>query len=96
MSGMYDRQEMLDRLEEEGKAMDTARLMRSGNIQVVQLPEKYAMPGERMRIFRRGRQIILEPYEALWELFFQAIEEFPDDFMKEGRQQPEAREREPF
>ncbi len=70
MSGMYDRQEMLDRLEEEGKAMDTARLMRSGNIQVVQLPEKYAMPGERMRIFRRGRQIILEPYEALWDLFF--------------------------
>ena len=35
----------------------------------------------------------MKPYGIF---FFQAIEEFPDDFMKEGRQQPEAREREPF
>lgn len=76
--------------------MNTAKLFRTGNSQAVRLPKEFRMPGEEVKIFRRGKQIVLEPLEPTWDALFEALEEFPDDFMEEGRRQPEVQEREPF
>jgi len=74
--------------------MNTAKLFRTGNSQAVRLPKEFRMPGEKVKIFRRGNQIVLEPLEPTWDALFDALEEFPDDFMEDGRRQPEVQERE--
>ncbi len=76
--------------------MNTAKLFRTGNSQAVRLPKEFRMPGEKVKIFRRGKQIVLEPLEPTWDALFEALEEFPDDFMEDGRRQPEVQERESF
>ena len=76
--------------------MDTAKIFKSGNSQAIRLPKEFRMPGEKVKIFRRGNQIVLEPLEPTWDALFDSLSEFPDDFMQDGRQQPEAQEREPF
>ncbi|MCF8053484.1 MAG: antitoxin [Desulfobacterales bacterium] len=76
--------------------MNTAKLFRTGNSQAVRLPKEFRMPGEKVKIFRRGKQIVLEPIEPTWDALFEALEEFPDDFMEDGRRQPEVQERESF
>lgn len=81
---------------QKGAAMDVAKLFKSGNSQAVRLPKEFRLPGDRVKIFRRGKQIVLEPMETTWDAFFESLDEFPDDFMKDGRQQPEDQVREPF
>ena len=76
--------------------MNTAKLFKSGNSQAVRLPKEFRLPGERVKIFRRGNQIILEPVEESWDVFWASFDEFPDDFMAEGRCQPSEQERESF
>ena len=76
--------------------MDTAKIFKSGNSQAIRLPKAFRMPGEKVKIFRRGNQIVLEPLESTWDALFDSLNEFPEDFMQDGRRQPEAPERESF
>ena len=74
--------------------MDTAKLFQSGNSQAVRLPKEFRMAGERVKISKKGNQVILEPLETTWDVLFDSLRGFPDDFMEEGRQQPEMQKRE--
>jgi antitoxin VapB len=76
--------------------METAKLFRNGNSQAVRLPKKFRLPGDEVKIYRRGNQIVIEPLEATWDSLFAALDDFPPDFMADGRRQPDAQEREPF
>ena len=76
--------------------MTTAKLFRNGNSQAVRLPKEFRLSGNEVKIFKRGKQVILEPIEETWDLFFESLAEFPDDFMKEGRNQPAMQKRESF
>jgi antitoxin VapB len=76
--------------------MDTAKLFQSGNSQAVRLPKDFRLPGQKVRIFRRGNQIILEPLEVTWDALFASLDDFPEDFIKSGRQQPDEQTRESF
>lgn len=76
--------------------METAKLFQSGNSQAVRLPKGFRMPGDRVKIFQRGNQVILEPMETTWEALFEALSDFPEDFMENGREQPEMQKREAF
>ena len=76
--------------------MQTAKLFQSGNSQAVRLPKEFRLPGEKVKIFRRGNQIILEPLEETWDALFASLEEFPEDFMAQGREQPKEQKRESF
>ena len=40
--------------------------------------------------------MILEPISTSWDSLIDALDEFPEDFMQEGRQQPNIQEREEF
>jgi antitoxin VapB len=74
--------------------METAKLFQNGNSQAVRLPKEFRMPGDRVKISQRGRQIILEPLETTWDALFEALDDFPEDFMEDGREQPPMQKRE--
>ena len=74
--------------------METAKLFQNGNSQAVRLPKAYRFPGTEVKIYKYGHQVILEPVETTWDLLFESLSEFPEDFFEEGRQQPPIQERE--
>lgn len=70
--------------------MTTAKLFQNGRSQAVRLPKEFRLPGSLVKISRDGDKIILEPLENAWTQWFSSMTEFSDDFMTEGRQQPES------
>ena len=76
--------------------METAKLFKNGNSQAVRLPKKFRFPGNEVRIFKNGHQVILEPMDETWDSLFEALDDFPEDFMKDGRNQPAIQKRESF
>lgn len=74
--------------------METAKLFQNGNSQAVRLPKEFRLPGDKVKIFRKGNQVILEPFEAGWDVLFESLADFPDDFMIDGREQPAMQKRE--
>lgn len=76
--------------------MDKAKLFQTGRSQAVRLPKAYRMQGKEVTIRREGNKVILEPISTSWDSLIDALDEFPEDFMQEGRQQPNMQEREEF
>jgi antitoxin VapB len=76
--------------------MDTAKLFQTGRSQAVRLPKAFRMPGKEVKIHREGNKIILEPLDTSWDSLLMALDEFPDDFMEAGREQPEMQDRDVF
>lgn len=76
--------------------MSTAKLFQTGNSQAVRLPKEFRLPGNMVKIFRQGKRIIIEPMEPTWDALFQSLDEFPDDFLENGRQQPDMQSRDSF
>ena len=76
--------------------MSTAKLFKTGRSQAVRLPKEFRMPGTEVRIRKEGNRVILEPLDQTWDALLQSLEEFPADFMNDGRQQPKMPEREDF
>ena len=62
----------------------------------MRLPKAYRMQGKEVTIRREGNKVILEPISTSWDSLIDALDEFPEDFMQEGRQQPKMQEREEF
>jgi len=69
--------------------MATAKLFQNGRSQAVRLPKEFRLPGNEVKISKQGNKIILEPIESSWEQWFEAMTQFSDDFMADGRNQPE-------
>lgn len=76
--------------------MEKAKLFQNGSSQAVRLPKEYRMPGTEVKIYKKGNKVILEPIEHGWDLFFEALREFPEDFMEDGRNQPPMQKRQDF
>ncbi len=76
--------------------METAKLFQNGSSQAVRLPKAFRISGDEVKIFKKGNQVILEPIEMTWDLLFESLNEFPEDFMQEGRNQPAMQKRESF
>ena len=73
--------------------MQTAKLFQNGRSQAVRLPKAFRMAGHEVKISKQGNKVILEPIEASWEQWFEAINQFSGDFMPNGREEPEVQER---
>ena len=69
--------------------MTEARLFKAGGSQAVRLPKAFRFAGDRVRIRREGKAVILEPVESTREetLAWLKSLEIPD-FMPGGRDQP--------
>jgi antitoxin VapB len=76
--------------------METAIIFKKGSYQTISLPREFKISGNQVSIFKKGKQVILEPVETTWDLLFESLDEFPDDFMEDGRNQPSIQKRESF
>jgi antitoxin VapB len=66
-----------------------AKIFMHGRSQAVRLPLAFRLPGDRVRVRRVERGILLEPMVTDIDAWFAALDRFTDvPFMEEGRQQP--------
>jgi antitoxin VapB len=75
----------------------TARLFRNGRSQAVRLPRELRFEGDRVRVRRVGRGVLVEPMFADVDAWFAELDRLTaEPFMAEGRQQPATPRREVF
>jgi len=74
--------------------MQTAKLFQNGRSQAVRLPKEYSFSGDDVYIQKVGDSVILFPKNQIWETFLNGLNKFSNDFMEDGREQPENQERE--
>jgi len=73
--------------------MNTAKIFQNGRSQAVRLPKDYRFDEDEVFIHKVGNAIVLLPTRHSWDTFFQSLDQFSDDFMQDGRQQPLTQER---
>ena len=73
--------------------MLTSKVFTSGNSQAIRLPKEYQVKDKELFIQRIGKTIILFPQKNPWEAFEKSLNEFSEDFMAQGRSQPEMQKR---
>lgn len=71
-----------------------SKVFNSGNNQAKRIPREYQVEDKELYIQKIGNTIILFPKTNPWETFEKSLSEFSDDFMIDGRNQPEMQERE--
>ncbi len=75
----------------------TARIFANGRSQAVRLPAEFRFPGDRVRVSRHGKGVLLEPVVADVDEWFAALDQFGDEpFMADGRAQPTTTQRRVF
>jgi antitoxin VapB len=75
----------------------TAKLFRNGRSQAVRLPREFRFEGDRVRVRRAGRGVLVEPmFTDLGEWFAELDQYDEETFMAEGRRQPATPKREVF
>ena len=74
--------------------MQIAKLFQNGRSQAVRLPKEYNFIGNDVFIQKVGEAVILFPKDRAWETFMHGLNGFTDDFLANGREQPEMQERE--
>ena len=75
----------------------TAKLFRNGRSQAIRLPREFRFEGDRVRVRRAGRGVLVEPIFANVADWFHELDRFgAEQFMAEGRRQPPTPEREIF
>lgn len=66
-----------------------AKIFMHGRSQAVRLPLAFRLPGDRVRVRRVDRGILLEPVVTDVEAWFAELDRFAEvPFMDEGRRQP--------
>ncbi len=73
--------------------MRTAKLFKNGGSQAVRLPKEFRFEGSRVFIKKVGDAVVLLPRQDSWQVLFDSLEQFTDDFMA-TRDQPEQQDRE--
>jgi antitoxin VapB len=71
----------------------TAKLFKNGGSQAVRLPKEFRFGGSRVFIKKMGDAVVLLPRQDSWQVLFDSLEQFTDDFMV-TREQPEQEDRE--
>jgi antitoxin VapB len=66
-----------------------AKIFKHGRSQAVRLPKAFRLPGDRVRVRRVERGILLEPIVTDLDAWFAELDRFADvPFMEDGRRQP--------
>ena len=74
--------------------MMTAKLFENGRSQAVRLPKECRFSGDEVSVSNVGDAVILLPKNNRWSGFLTSLDMFTADFMPNGREQPDAQERE--
>ncbi len=73
--------------------MSVAKVFKSGNSQAVRLPKKFQFDVSEVEIFRRGDEVVLRKPRRDAGRVFELLTAMSDDFMSDGREQPELEQR---
>ena len=74
-----------------------AKLFKNGRSQAVRLPREFRFEGDRVRVRRAGRGLLVEPVFTDVSAWFAELDRLSSEaFMPEGRQQPPTPERDVF
>ena len=73
-----------------------AKLFRNGRSQAVRLPREFRFEGDRVRVRRAGRGVLVEPMFTDVDAWFAELDRLAESFMPEGRRQPATPERDVF
>jgi len=73
--------------------MKTAKVFMSGKSQAIRLPKEFRFDTREVYIKKAGKVVMLSPKEDAWEIMFNSLSKFSEDFMEE-RHQPEEQVRE--
>ena len=74
--------------------MTYAKVFMSGNSQAIRLPKNFQVSDSQLCIKKIGSSIVLFRDDNPWDSFERSLNEFPDDFFIEGRNQPRTQQRE--
>ncbi len=75
----------------------TAKLFRNGRSQAVRLPREFRFEGDRVRVRRAGRGLLVEPVITNVSAWFAELDRLAAEaLMPEGRDQPPTPERAVF
>ncbi len=67
--------------------MKTAKLFRNGQSQAVRLPKEFRFEGKQVFIQRVSNAVVLLPVDAPFQILFDSLSLFSDDFAEfQGRQ----------
>ena len=72
--------------------MKVAKLFKNGQSQAVRLPKEFRFEGTQVFIKRVGNAVLLLPEQGSWQVLFDSLGLFSDDFMV-SREQPQQQER---
>ena len=80
-----------------GRIVTTAKLFKNGRSQAVRLPREFRFDGDRVRVRRAGRGVLVEPVVTDVVAWFAELDRLASEpFMPEGRKQPSTPERDVF
>jgi antitoxin VapB len=65
-------------------AAPTARLFPNGQSQAVRLPKEFRLPGDRVYVRRAGSAVLLLPYHEPWQVLFDSLNQFSEEFAHGG------------
>jgi antitoxin VapB len=73
--------------------MSVAKVFWTGRSQAVRLPKEFRLDVDEVNVRRHGEQLIFEPKSDDWAWLERIAGSFSEDFMAEGREQPENQQR---
>lgn len=74
--------------------MIMTKVFTSGNSQAVRIPKEFHIDFQELVISKIGSTIILTPKENSWKNLEKSLTQFSEDFLRNGREQPEMQIRE--
>lgn len=66
--------------------METAKIFENGKNQAVRLPKKFHFNADEVVVQQLGDAVLLVPKGSLWQTFMNGLNNFTDDFFKNGRE----------
>jgi antitoxin VapB len=76
--------------------MQTAKIFPNGRCQLIRLPEEFRLDSDEVYLARMGSSVVLIPKADSWNLLFDSLEEFSDDFMENRHQLIQKDRKSPF
>ena len=72
--------------------MQTAKVFQNGRSQAIRLPREFRVETDEVYLKKTAEGFLVIPRDP-WELFLEGVQQLSDDFMAEGRQQPDPQKR---
>ncbi len=76
--------------------MTIGKVFMTGRSQAVRIPKEYRFAEDEVIINKIGDVLLIMPKSKAKDVFLKGVESFTDDFMSDGRNQPQQQEREFF